>query len=101
MNILEQAAARKAIAEANDLLASKLPPAITESKALADVVTFVKAPDAPKGAFKALELTRFVTADGSWVEAKNGYFEPKTQEEFDMLMHYAGMYNKVEAPTEE
>ena len=97
MNILELAAARKAAAE------TTTPPveAPVESKAHADVAAFVTQPAAPKGAFKSLELKRFVTADGSWVNAKEGYFVPQTQEEFDMLMHYSTLYNLVELPTEE
>ena len=111
MNILEQAAARKATAEANNSLAAKLdtvnatPDAAkdsdTGSKAIANVVAFVKPAEAPQGAFKALEMKRFVTADGSWVNAEDGYFAPKTQEQYDMLRHYASLYNLVELPNEE
>lgn len=123
MNILEQAAARKAIAEANDKLAAKLPDASTDTpppptpvskqdmsatnapdtgaKVIASVVEFTKPEEAPPGAFKALELKRFVTSDGSWVNAKDGHFVPETQEQYDMLRHYATLHNLVELPAGE
>ena len=100
MNILEQAAARKAEQDTT-APAPTLPPEPTQSKAIASIVDSFKSPAAPKGAFKSLELKRFVDESGKWIEPVDGYFIPKTQEEFDALMHYSTLYNLVEAPTEE
>lgn len=45
--------------------------------------------------FAATDMFRFVLPDGSWKESVDGVFTPSTQEEYEMLLHYASV-GKVE-----
>lgn len=49
-------------------------------------------------AFKSIELLQYARHDGSTVKPVNGWFDPKDEEDFSLLTHYAAQYNLVEAP---
>ncbi len=59
---------------------------------------FSAAPDfshveAPRGSFLAQRLPYLILANGAKVMPTDGYFEPKSQEEFDMLEYFAKQNN--------
>lgn len=45
-------------------------------------------PTPAKQTFKALDIQRFVRADGSWLAAINDVFTPETQEDYDQLKYF-------------
>lgn len=47
--------------------------------------------EAPPGAFIAQRLNHLITKDGNKVMPTNGFFIPQTQEQYEMLMYYAGL----------
>lgn len=56
---------------------------------------------APDGGYKDVGLRQFMKADGSKIVPNaEGYFVPKTQEEFDLLEHYAERNELVNRPEE-
>lgn len=73
-------------------------PAITPENSAALSSALTSKPAAQT--FAATDMFRFVRADGSWKEAVDGVFTPETQEEYDMLSHYASI-GKVEEITGE
>lgn len=112
-SILQQQAERKALAETKTAAGSDKTDAnavnpnanatggsasVLESKEDAKAPA-KKEPPAPAGGYKDVGLGRFMKADGSVVKPNaEGYFIPKSQEEADMLEHYADRNELVNRP---
>lgn len=63
------------------------------------IPTASSTPEAPSPeAYKALELRQYARHDGSTVLPVDGWFDPKDQEDADLLAYYATKYNLVQAP---
>lgn len=69
-----------------DALAAKVERALEKNPDLVEEV--VPPVEVPEGAYVSIRLRQFFLSDGSKVEHTNGYFVPKSEEEYQMLEHY-------------
>lgn len=103
--------AEAALAEAaetariNSIMQGSMSTGIASSTDLSSLVNVTEAastevqeeyPVGPQGSYKALNLKRFHTANGSCVQPVDGYFIPGNEEEHKILVHFSTQWGMVE-----